>query len=71
MLDDHDVDSAVFASSLGGGGCIFSLVCLVVVIAIASALSQNFDECGRRRCPNGQMPKLVNNACLCVTEAKP
>ncbi len=68
MIDDNDVgDAAILSSSLTGFG---ALLGLLVVLVFAYVACENAKECEAKICPSGQAPKLMEHACLCVTEAK-
>lgn len=74
MIDDDDVFAAAVLTPSGGAGpfgCIFSVVCLAIVIALAVVASQNKDECSKRKCEAGSKPMLLKGECLCVAQAKP
>jgi hypothetical protein len=71
MIDDDDVEFAILASPVGeGAGCFWSVVFVLIIVALIIAAAMNNDECGKRHCPDGGRPKLLKNECLCVTEAK-
>lgn len=69
MLDDDDISDAVYILPFDGGW-VLALFSLIIVAAIIWAVSDNHDECATKKCPNGQAAELLDNRCLCVTEAK-
>ncbi len=72
MLDDSDLDFAILSGPSGGGGgggCLIAIIWLIIVIVIALFVMDNHDKCGKMKCPEGQVPKLLSHECLCVTKA--
>ncbi len=68
MLDDNDMDFAIFATPTHPVGC---LIWLVVLVILAFVIYDNKKECAEMSCESGQTAQLLNHQCLCVTPAKP
>ena len=66
MLDDSDVDFAILISNpkswLGLAAFIIFIVVLVIVV------QGNKDECEAKTCATGQVGRLLNHECLCVSK---
>lgn len=69
MLDDSDLDFAIFAGL--GGGFWGTLIGLLIVIVVAVCVCDNHKECSKMTCPDGQSAELMAHQCLCVTKAQP
>ena len=65
MIDDDDV--ALTAIAWPSGGCLWTVLGVVVVIILAVVALENEGECARRTCPNGATPRVMAHECVCVT----
>ena len=68
MIDDSDADD-FFLLSLFTDGPV-GWIALIIAIILAVVAANNQTDCSKKQCPNQQQPKLMEHACLCVTEAK-
>lgn len=68
MLDDDDLALVAWGSNpFTLVGAVFTIVILVIV---AYVVWGNHKECETRVCPNkGEVVKLIDHQCLCVTPA--
>lgn len=48
----------------------FGLVLGIAAIVIFVIAAMNDSDCSKKTCPNDAKPKLMENQCLCVVEAK-
>ena len=69
MIDNHDADDFLWLSLLTDHP-IISGIFLVLAIICFFVASCNEVDCSKKQCPNAAKPKLMENACLCVVEAK-
>lgn len=68
MIDGDDVDFVALGSLATNGPV--SIVLLVIAIILFIAASANEEECSKKSCSAGHVPKLTDNECLCVERAK-
>lgn len=68
MIDYDDADDASFLGMITDGplSLLFFILCLVLFYYAF----MNDKECSTKSCPNNMKPKLSDNACVCVMEAK-
>jgi hypothetical protein len=69
MIDHSDGDDFWLISLLTDNPLV-GLIVLVIAIALWWAACDNEKICANKSCPNDAKPKLMDHACLCVTEAK-
>ncbi len=68
MLDDSDLEFTAILTSESGGGCLGSIIGLIIVLVVWYFVDQNKTECAAMHCNRGT--QLMNHKCLCVEEAK-
>jgi peptidoglycan/LPS O-acetylase OafA/YrhL len=71
MIDDDDVSNyAAFGGPGPGAGWPAWVLFLAMVLALAYCAHQNNEDCARKSCPAGTVPKVASHECLCVTRAR-
>ena len=64
MIDSSDGDFALLMSN--GGGCAWTVVCLVLAGILYYAACVNEADCASQTCPRGGTVKLLDHECVCV-----
>lgn len=66
MLDSQDLDFAILISNPRTWLGLF--LCAIVFGLLMVIVSQNEAECRAKTCPTGQVGRLLNHECLCVSK---
>lgn len=72
-MSDHYTDSddldflLLSAAPTSKFGC---LVWLVIIAIFAYCVHVDSEKCAKKTCESGQVARVLENQCLCVTEAK-
>lgn len=67
MIDDDDVDFAILAGPGSGPGWYVALW-LLLIVGLAAVAINNDEECTQRKCQAGQLARLLDHECVCVSE---
>lgn len=68
MIDGDDVDFVALGNLATKGPVSFVLFVLFVCFLIAALANE--EQCEKKSCSAGHVPKLTDNECLCVERAK-
>lgn len=68
MIDENDGDFFVLLGQ--NGGCLWTLICLVIALVLYYVGYQNAYECEGRTCPTNQVAKLIDHECICTEQPK-